>query len=137
MIGRARLLDPRPTWSGEAKAIAAGTLSLAGAVEHLDQFHYPYMRGDLTREEVPVEVSGDADVGWHVRTLGSDGNFYVRLSVDAVDGEGQQWHAETFVIHVGDQLEVPREFDQYKTDCDARLESGSAPRCDRWGRACG
>lgn len=119
-LGPAHYVDPRPTWSGTPVPIAAGQVTLAGSVEHLDPPIYPELHGPLTRARVNAQVSGSPDAGWKVTFAGSDGNFYVRLSADVRDGDGKIWHGETLVTHVGDQLELPPAYYTYKADCDAK-----------------
>lgn len=119
-IAGVHFLDPSPTWSGQPLQLRDGVLTLDGEVEHLDPLVLPYLDGPLTPAQVPVTVSGDADNGWQVSLRGSDGNYYLRFATDAVDGDGKQWHAETFIVHIGDQLNVPPEYTAYKTDCDAK-----------------
>ena len=67
-------------------------------------------------------MAGDKDKGWEIRFRGEDGNFYVRFLLDATDGDGKAWHAETWVIVEGDQLELPLEYYKYKEECDAKYK---------------
>jgi hypothetical protein len=125
MIGNTHLLDPRPTWSNEPAAITVGRLALGGKVSHPDPpivlVFLPNALGHLELSaNVGVKVTGNTDNGWQLQFSGLDGNFYVRLSLDAHDGDGTQWHGETFVNVLGDQLQLPPEYTQYKADCDAK-----------------
>jgi hypothetical protein len=119
-LGNARFLDPRPSWSGNPAEIQDGVVTLEGEVEHLDHVLLPYLHGPLSAARVPITVSGDAVNGWQIGASGTEGNFYLRLSADAKDGDGKLWHAETVIYHIGDQLEVPPEYLAYKADCDAK-----------------
>jgi hypothetical protein len=121
VIGTTHVLDPRPNWSNEPVAIVTGSSTLSGEVEHLDPLVRPYLRGTLVRADVPVDVMGDAQNGWQVSFRGTDGNFYVRFSADVVDGDGKNWHGETFIVHQGDQLEPSAGYNEYEADCDAKL----------------
>jgi hypothetical protein len=120
-IGTSHVLDPRPNWSNEPVAMVAGSSTLSGEVEHLDPLVRPYLRGPLVKADVPVDVTGDAQNGWQLSFRGVDGNFYVRFSADVVDGDGKNWHGETFVVHQGDHLEPSAGYNEYKADCDAKL----------------
>lgn len=119
-IGGFHFLDPRPTWSNQPVEMRYGVLTLDGEVEHLDPLMLPYIDGPLTPAQVPITVTGDADNGWQISLRGTDGNYYLRFATDAIDGDGKQWHAETFISHTGDQLALPPEYTAYKTDCDAK-----------------
>jgi hypothetical protein len=125
--GTVLFLDPRPDWSGgePAAAIATGHLTLSGKVNHPDSpivlIEGAAVLGHLQlRRDVPVDVTGDPDNGWQLRFRGVDGNFYLNISVDVRDGNGTQWHGETFVALQGDQFELPAEYAQYRSDCDAK-----------------
>src|ERR1041385_7207310 len=126
-IAGTHVLDPRPTWSSQPVALEAETLTMSGEVEHLDILVPPYLRGPLTEASVIVVVTGDMRSGWHATFRGLDGNFYVKISVDALDGDARAWHAETFIIHDGEQLELPPDYYTYKADCDAKATTDLSP----------
>jgi len=119
-LANVRFFDPRPSWSGNPVEIQDGVLTLDGEVEHLNQLLLPYLHGPLSAAQVPITISGDAVNGWQIGVSGTEGNFYLRLSADARDGDGKLWHAETVIYHIGDQLQVPPEYSAYKADCDAK-----------------
>jgi hypothetical protein len=119
-IAGSAVLDARPMWSSRPVAVRGGRLTLSGQVEHLDTLMSPYLHGPLTPADVPIDVSGDTNSGWQVALRGADGNYYLRFAVDVVDGDGKQWHGETFIVHEGDHLQMQPEYDQYKADCDAK-----------------
>lgn len=129
-IGTSHILDPRPNWGNEPIAIVSGTSMLSAEVEHLDPLIRPYLRGPLTKGDVAVNVTGDMQNGWQVSFRGIDGNFYVRFSADVVDGDGANWHGETFVVHSGDHLEISAGYAEYKADCDAKLGAWLRVRFD-------
>jgi hypothetical protein len=124
-VGTAHFIDPRPNWSNVPTTIVSGQLALTGSINHPDPpivaISGSSALGHLQlRQDVAAEATGDPDNGWQLRFRGLDGNFYVRLSLNVRDGDGTQWHGETFVILHGDQLELPPEYLQYKVDCDAK-----------------
>jgi hypothetical protein len=124
-LGGAHILDSRPVWSGDPAAIRVGNLTLSGIVNHPDPplvvITGPSALGHLQKhDDISVDVTGDPDKGWKLGFRGTDGNFYVRFSLDIIDGSDTQRHGETFVAVQGDQLELPPEYTQYKTDCDAK-----------------
>jgi hypothetical protein len=122
-IANAQYIDPRPTWSGNPVPIVAGQVLLDGEVEHLEPLIYPELHGPLTHAQISVEVNGSADQGWEISISGTDGNFFLRISADVRDGDGKQWHGETFVTHIGDQLTLPPAYYKYRADCDAKYRS--------------
>jgi hypothetical protein len=119
-IGDVHFRDPRPKWSGNPLRLAEGSLALSGQVEHLEPLMLPYLNGPLTAAEAHVAVSGDPDLGWHIALRGIDGNYYLRLMVDVVDGEGGEWHGEGMILHSGETIELPPEYDVYKKACDEK-----------------
>jgi hypothetical protein len=125
-VGGTLFLDSRPMWSGDPKVIAAGTLMLTGNVNHPDPplvliFGSGALGHLQHRTDVAVQVAGNAEKGWQLSFSGVDGNFYARFSVDVQDGDGIQWHGETFVPLQGDHLELPFAYTVYKSDCDAKF----------------
>lgn len=139
-IGSAHLIDPAPAWSNEPANIVDGSLTLIGKVNHPDPpivlIQGPSALGHLTnRDDIPVEVTGDPDRGWQLRFRGSDGNFYVRLSLDVADGDGTQYHGETYVTVQGDQLELSSGYAQYKADCDSKYSQWFRLRLSGMGLA--
>ena len=125
-IGGVRFLDPGPSWSNQPVDLVDGALILDGEVEHLDPLILPYIDGPLTTAQVEVGITASPENGWSIGLRGSDGNFYLHFATDATDGDGKQWHAETFIIHAGEQIDLPPEYIAYEADCDAK--AGSALR---------
>lgn len=54
--------------------------------------------------------------------FGADGNFYVRFILEARDGTGRSWTAETFLTHRGEQLELPPEYETHGSECDQKFQ---------------
>jgi len=127
------VIDPRITWSNETKPIAAGTHTLRGNVEHLTELFVPTLDGPLSTADVRVNITGDAVNGWRVRLLGSDGNFFLRISVDARDGRGGSWTADTFITHKAEQVDLPAEYETYRRECDAKFQEWFARRAEGLG----
>jgi hypothetical protein len=125
-----RVIDPRITWSNEIKPITAGTHTLRGNIEHLTELFVPSLDGPLSAANVTVKITGDAVNGWHIRLLGSDGNFFLRISVDARDGSGGTWTADTFIPHKGEQVDLPPEYETYRRECDAKFQDWFARRAE-------
>lgn len=123
-IGNWHMIDPRPSWSNEPAKITTSSLVLIGKVNHPDPplvaISGPFAIGHLyPRDDLPVTVTGDPEGGWRLSFRAADGNFYVRMAADVVDGDGVQWHGETFVHVQGDALSLPPDYHQYLIDCAA------------------
>lgn len=116
-----RAIDPRITWSGLSIPLTTGLLSMHGKVEHLSGFFPPTLHGPLLDADVRVQVTGDPNNGWRIRLFGEDGNFYIRFTVDGQDVTGKQWTADTFILHNGEQIELPPEYEQHRADCDQKF----------------
>ena len=54
-----------------------------------------------------------------------DGNFFVRIMLDATDGDNIPRHGETLVVIKGDELQLPPEYSSYKRSCDAKYKAYS------------
>jgi hypothetical protein len=82
--------------------------------------------GHLTSSTgIAATITGADETGWSIRFQSRDGNFFVRVTLDAKDDDGAPRHGETFVAIKGDELQLPREYTDYKADCDAKYKAYS------------
>ena len=123
--------DPRPLWSGAPVPIKSGVLHLSGRVNHPDPpltdiEAGPFPLGHLMlNNNIQARVTGSDDAGWSIRLRGEDGNFFVRIMLDATDGDNIPRHGETLVVIKGDELQLPPEYSSYKRSCDAKYKAYS------------
>jgi hypothetical protein len=130
-IGRFTVADPRPRWSGAPASLRNAVLHLSGVVNHPDS---PLTRVDgppfplghlISKTDIEAVVAGDDASGWSIGFQGRDGNFYVKLTLDAIDGDNIPRHGEAIVIVKGDELQLPAEYIVYKSTCDAKYKAYS------------
>lgn len=128
-IGSFTVLNPGIKWSGAPAPLQAGVLDLSGVVNHPDS---PLTRVDLPsfamghllpNADIQVTVSGDGNAGWSLRFRGTDGNFYVRLMLDAIDGLSQPRHGEAIIEVKGDELQLNEFYAIYRSTCDAKYKA--------------
>jgi hypothetical protein len=129
MVGGEQALvpDPRPRWSGAPAQIKSGALRLSGVINHPDPplrdiGGGPFPLGHLSNTDIEATVAGSDNTGWSIRFLGKDGNFFVRVMLEATDGDNVLRHGETFVEIQGDELQLPEKYSAYKADCDAKYK---------------
>jgi hypothetical protein len=124
MINGFPFVDHRPYWNNSVKGIVVGQDTLLGSVIHpespLLSINGFYSMGKISKKEVLVAVSGDSDSGWEIEFQGADGNFIVRFSIEIQDGDGKLWHGEANCWVLGDALEVPPEYYEYSSNCNAK-----------------
>ena len=120
--------DPRPRWSGAPAPIKSGALRLSGIINHPDPpltniDGGPFPLGHLRSNTIEATVAGSDDTGWSIRFRGNDGNFFVRVMLEATDGDKLPRHGETLVVIKGDELQLPQEYADYKASCDAKYKA--------------
>jgi hypothetical protein len=123
--------DPRARWSGAPVKLATGVLALSGVTNHPDPpltnvDHAPFPLGHLrSRTNIQATVTGSDDNGWSINFLGEDGNFFVRITVDAIDDDKIPSHGEAIVTIKGDELQLPAAYTNYRDSCDAKYKAYS------------
>ncbi|MGX7678351.1 hypothetical protein ACSMXN_05595 [Jatrophihabitans sp. DSM 45814] len=109
--------DPRPIWSLEPQTLTTPGVTLAGRT----WTPIPLMYGQFQHSDtVIIAVTGQPDGSWQLTARSQDGNYYLQVSVEATDGDGNTYTTSTFFTVSGDEIEFDTDYLIWKQDCDRR-----------------